>query len=63
MELSRQDTETPTELLISRLNFHREMMENMRGGSEKYAHHEKMMKRFSNAISYLEDFEREENAV
>lgn len=51
-----QTTETPIELLSSRLKYHKDMMDNFSEGSEKYIHHEKMMIRFANAITTLNEF-------
>lgn len=51
-----QTTETPIELLSSRLKYHKDMRDNFTEGSEKYAHHEKMMTRFADAITTLNEF-------
>lgn len=55
MYFEQQDIETPIELLSKRFKYHKDMMNNFKEGTEKLEHHTKMMIKFMNAVSYLED--------
>ena len=58
--METQDTELPAQLLISRFNYHLQMMEHFELGSEKCEHHDKMVTIYGRAIDILNEDEKKE---
>ena len=51
--METQDTELPAQLLRSRFYYHLQMMEHFELGTEKFEHHDKMVRIYGRAIDVL----------